>query len=145
MKHLKLTTDIKTQKTMNVPSNLAKSCLLASAIFWTIIGSHDWESSMLLIAFLSLIPIFLVVTVVIIGSICTIFWVFEKKDFNKQQIFRTYFPYYTIIMFGICTFGIIVSNFDIYIIAFFTSAFITTSQSWVWFAKEKELKTTITS
>ena len=129
---------------MNVPGNLAKSCILASAIFWIIIGSHDWDNHMALVVFLSFIPIFLVVTVVIIGSICPIFWISERENFNKQQIFRTYFPYYAISMFGICAFGIIVSNFDIYLMAFFTSAFITTCQSWVWFAKEKELKKTAT-
>lgn len=122
---------------MNLPSNLAKSCLLASVIFWIIIGSESVDTTAFLFVFLSMIPIVLVVSFTIIITICPFFWVSRSGAFNHQTVFKTYFPYYAIVAFGICTFGIIVSDFDIYMIAFFTSAFITTSQCWIWFAKEK--------
>lgn len=123
---------------MNIPNNLGKSCLLAAGIFWIIIGSEDFDSNMILFIFLSLIPIFLFVTVVVLFTICPFFWWKENSKFNKQQVFKTYFPYYAIIAFGSCAFGIISSDFDVYMIAFFASAFITTNQSWIWFAKEQK-------
>lgn len=125
---------------MNVPLNLAKSSLLALIVFWTVIGSKEgFDNDIVLLIFLSFIPIFLVVAIVIIGTICPIFWLTKKENFNNIQIFKIYFPYYTIIAFGVCVFGIHTSNFDIYMTAFFTSAFITSSQSWVWFANENKL------
>lgn len=123
---------------MNLPSNLSKSCLLAAVIFWIIIATEEVDIGLTPFMFLSLIPIFFVVTIVVIGSICSIFWLRKSETFGNKAIFKTFYPYYAIIAFGICSFGIIASDFDIYIIAFFTSAFITTSQCWVWFAKEKD-------
>ncbi|MCK8480147.1 hypothetical protein [Psychroserpens algicola] len=121
---------------MNLPGNLFKSAVLAFAIFWFIIISEDViDSDTPLLMFLSCIPIFLMVTIVIIGSICPVFWLASKEHTTKQDIFKTYFPYYAIIASSACVFGIYVSNNEL--IAFFSSAFITTCQSWVWFAKEK--------
>ena len=122
---------------MNIPNNLAKSFLLATVIFWTIISYQQSINDILLYIFVSFIPIFICVAIVILGSICPIFWLTEHKNFDKQQVFRTYFPYYAITVFFISVLGIISSNFDMFVIAFFTSVFFTTSQSWVWFSKEK--------
>ncbi|OUR99336.1 hypothetical protein A9Q86_12235 [Flavobacteriales bacterium 33_180_T64] len=123
---------------MNIPANLAKSCLLATVIFWVIISSKSIDPDIILFMFLSIIPIFIVSTIVILSTICSVFWLAENADFNKKQVFKTYYPYYVIIVFGICVFAIISSGFDLYIIAFFSSVFITTNQSWVWFAKETQ-------
>ncbi len=123
---------------MHVVSNLAKSCLLATVIFWIIAGTDYMDMDMILVIFLSFIPIFFIATIVILGSIYVIFWLRVNENFSKRQVYKTFYPYYAIIAFGIAVFGIISSGFDIYIIAFFTSAFITTSQSWIWFAKEKQ-------
>ena len=126
---------------MNVPLNLAKSSFLALVIFWIVIGSKEGlDNDLVVLILLSFIPIFLVVAIVIIGTICPIYWLAKKEDFNNLKIFKTYFPYYTTIAFLICVFGIIISDFDIYLIAFYLSAFITSSQSWVWFAKEDKLR-----
>ena len=123
---------------MNLPLNLAKSSLLALVIFWTIICAKEGlDHDLFLVMLLSFIPIFLVVTIVIIGTICPIYWIAKKEHINNIQLFKTYVPYYAILAFLICAFGIIVSDFDIYLTAFFVSAFITSSQSWVWFANEK--------
>lgn len=123
---------------MNLPLNLSKSSLLALVIFWTIIGTEEGlDNDLILLILLSFIPIFLAVTIVIISTICPIYWLTKKENCNNIQIFKTYFPYYAILAFFICVFGIIISDFEIYLIAFYVAAFITSSQSWVWFAKEK--------
>lgn len=123
---------------MNIPSNLAKSCLLATSVFWIVIISEDFEANMLPFVFLSLIPIFLCVTIVIMLTICPFFWWKNQANFNNRQVFKTYFPYHAIMAFVICVLGIMASDFDIYLIAFFSSAFITINQSWLWFAKEEK-------
>lgn len=122
---------------MNLPSNLSKSMLLAAAIFWTIIYAEEVDLSVGPYILLSFIPIFIVSSLVIVITICPIFWFLEKEGNNKTKIFKTYFPYYTIISFSISMYCIIILDFETIVIAFFSSAFITTSQSWVWFAKEK--------
>ncbi|WCO00854.1 hypothetical protein [Psychroserpens ponticola] len=127
---------------MNVPLNLAKSSMLALIIFWTIICSKEgFDTDLVLLILLSFIPIFLVVAIVILGSICPIYWITKKEDYNNLQIFKTYYPYYAIIAFICCLIGIIINDLDIYFVAFFVSAFITSNQSWVWFANEEQSKT----
>lgn len=123
---------------MNIRDNLGKSCLLATVIFWAIIGSESIDSNGIPLVFLSMIPIFFCVTTVIICSILPFFWLSRSGAFDNKIIFKTYFPYYAIVMFGLCFFGIISSGFTLYMTAFFTSAYITTCQSWVWFAKAKQ-------
>lgn len=121
---------------MNVPSNLAKSSILASVIFWIIIGSKEFNIDMIPFVMLSYIPIFLCVLVVYFCSIGPFFWSPKRTNFSNVQVFKMCFPYYTCITFGLCCYGIIVSDFDLYFSAFCMSAYITTNQSWVWFAKE---------
>ncbi|WP_353778023.1 hypothetical protein [Winogradskyella sp. 3972H.M.0a.05] len=125
---------------MNVPSNISKSSLLAFVVFWAI--SFATETDILTIdmtpyVMFSFIPVFLVSSFVILSTVCPFFWLLEKDGFDKTQVFMGYFPYYVITTFSICAFFIISSDFDTLAIAFFASAFISTSQAWVWFAKEK--------
>ena len=121
---------------MNEPKNLGKSSLLASVIFWIIIGRKEFDMGMIPLVMLSYIPIFLCVTIVIIGSICPFFWFNTNESYTKVQVFKRCFPYYTCIAFTLCCYGIINSDYDLYFSAFWISAYITTNQSWVWFAKE---------
>jgi len=121
---------------MNIRDNLAKSCVLATVIFWTVIATESIEPDAIPFVFLSMIPIFFSVTIVIVISICPFFWAAEGANLSKAIVFKTSFPYYAIIVFGLSFLGIIVSDFDTYMIAFSSSFFITTSQSWVWFAKD---------
>lgn len=118
---------------MNLALNLVKSTFLAASIFWLIIFSKEADFDMLMFVVLSLIPIFICVSFVIISSICTIFWLNKNKDY--KTVFRLYFPYYTITVFSLCVVFIVTSNFENITTAFFTSVFITTNQSWVWFSK----------
>jgi len=122
---------------MNIQNNLAKSCLLATVIFWGVIASKSVDVDMMPFVFLSMIPIFLCVTMVIIFTVCPFFWAAKGTRFNNAKVFKIFFPFYAIVMFGLCLLGILNSDNEIQLIAFFASAFITTSQSWVWFAKHK--------
>ena len=122
---------------MNIAGNLAKSSLLASMIFWIIIGSKELNMDIAPFVLLSYIPIFLCVAIVIIGSICPFFWSTKSNVDTKIQVFKMCFPYYTCTAFGLCCYGIITSDYDLYFSAFCISAYITTNQSWVWFAKDR--------
>lgn len=121
---------------MKVPSNLAKSSLLATFIFWTIGLTDDAEYFQIAIIFISYIPIFLSCSLVILLTICPFFWLAETKNCNKRQVFKLYFPYYAIVCFAICTYGIFNNIHEEFLIGFFVSVFFTTMQSWIWFAKE---------
>jgi len=121
---------------MNLPNNLGKSTLLACIIFWSILALEISDSQMLPYFLLMVIPIFICVTIVIVCTICPVFWLLQKDSLDKIRIFKTFFPYYAICAFGICAFGIISTNFEIFVTAFFTAAYVTTCQSWVWFTKE---------
>lgn len=123
---------------MNIPNNLGKSSLLAAVVFWTIIGADNFDRDAILYVFLSFIPIFLCVAVVILFTICPFFWWKEKPDFSKKQVFKTFYPYYAIVAFAISAYYTMTSGFDVNVIAFFSSVFVTTNQSWFWFAKENK-------
>ncbi len=122
---------------MHIPSNIGKSTLLATCIFWTINFSKDFDSDIFLLVFMSIIPICISVTAVIIGTICPIFWLLKKENESNTLFFKKWFPIYTILAFSLCVFGAVVSNLEFYLVSFYITVYITTAQSWVWFAKEK--------
>ena len=121
---------------MNLPTNIAKSGALAYCVFWIVlIVCQQINIDMPLFVFLSIIPIFFCSTFIIITTIYPFYWnILSKNELDRIRAFKRYFPFYSILTFSISTYAIITSNFDIIVIAFFSSAFITTSQSWVWFA-----------
>lgn len=122
---------------MHIPSNIGKSTLLATCIFWTINFSKDFDLDFLSFVLLSIIPICICVTAVVIGTICPVFWLLKKDTESNTLFFKKWFPYYIILAFGLCVFGAFTSNLEFYFVSFFITVFITTAQSWVWFAKEK--------
>ncbi len=121
---------------MNIPGNIAKSSLLATLIFWGIGLTEGAELFAIALMFISYIPIFLSCSLVILATICPFFWLAETEKFNNKQVFRMYFPYYAIICFAICMYGIFSNTREMFSIGFFVAVFITTMQSWIWFAKE---------
>lgn len=121
---------------MSLLHNFWKSTLLATFIFWIIILTERVDTVTLALAFISIIPIFICCVVTITFTIYPFFWWFETEDFDKKSVFRNYFPFYCIIFFGLCSYCILGSNFEIYTIAFCTASFITTIQSWIWFTKD---------
>ena len=124
---------------MNIPSNVGKSTLLAMCIFWIINFTKNISMDLAGFALLSAIPIFICVSLVIIITICPVFWFLKKDNVSNYAIAKKYFPYYIIVMFALCLMGIITSRSDVYSISFFITVFITTAQSWVWFAKENRI------
>ncbi|MBQ0787459.1 MAG: hypothetical protein KBT69_08165 [Oceanihabitans sp.] len=122
---------------MHIPHNIAKSSLLAGSIFWTILATDNFNWGMIPVVFLSFIPIFICCSLVILVTICPIFWLLESEHYSKQKVFKTCFPIYTIITFSLCCYGIYHAFSEVYMIGFYVSAYITTAQSWVWFGKEK--------
>jgi hypothetical protein len=123
---------------MHILGNIGKSSLLAASIFWIIILSNTFDWDMVPFIFLSLIPIYVICALTILITICPIFWFLENDNYSKQRIFKTYFPIYTTLMFSLYAYSIYKSSLDFFFdLSFYASAYITTTQSWVWFSKEK--------
>ncbi|ULC59014.1 hypothetical protein MBM09_13995 [Flaviramulus sp. BrNp1-15] len=110
-----------------------KSTLLATIIFWLIIFTENFESDMIPFILLSIIPISICCAITITTTIVPFFWL-QNEGTSNSKIFKTYFPFYAIVSFGLCFYGALESLFTI---SFFASAFFTTMQSWVWFGREK--------
>ena len=121
---------------MNLPRNLAKSSLLATFIFWIVGCAEEYKSVSILLIFMSYIPIFISCALAISLTICPFFWLAENESFSKRDVFNVYFPYYSIICFALCSYGIYSNISEPFFIGFYISVFITTMQSWIWFAKD---------
>lgn len=124
---------------MNLLTNICKSTMLATAVFWIILITDRFNAEMIPFVPLSMIPIFFCCAVIISLTISPLFWWFASSEFDKKQVFETFFPIYSIAAFGLCVALIIGFNFESYSIAFATSAIISTSQSWIWMAKSSTL------
>ena len=122
---------------MNIPSNIGKSILLASSIFWVIYLIQEGDLDFAPIVVLSLIPISICVSLTIVITICPVFWALRKEKEDNKSLAKRCFPYYAIIASILCIYGINASYFDSFFVSFLISAYLTTAQSWVWFAKEK--------
>lgn len=121
---------------MNTSRVILRSTFLAASIFWIIIFSENFEHIMILLFFLSIIPISICCAITILITILPFFW-FKKDGTSPQSIFNSYFPYYAIAMFSICLYGVWKEP---EVISFFVSAFLTTMQAWVWFGKKNKAK-----
>lgn len=117
---------------MNVPINIIKSTLLATVIFWLIILAKDFESDMIALIFLSVIPISICCAITILITIAPFFWL--NKKLTPRMVFKKYSPFYAIVVFSLCLYGTFQEPITI---CFYASAFFTTMQSWVWFGKHK--------
>ncbi|MDO5970910.1 hypothetical protein Q4Q35_13950 [Flavivirga aquimarina] len=125
---------------MNISSVIFKSTVLATCIFWIVIMSQGFQNYMIPLVFLSMIPISICCAITIFLTIVPFFWVrrgelVDEFDGRNRIIFKKYFPFYAIVSFSLCLYGIVES---IFAISFFVSAFFTTMQSWVWLAKDNE-------
>ncbi|MDO5973543.1 hypothetical protein [Flavivirga jejuensis] len=117
---------------MNMPSVILKSTVLATCIFWIIIISENFQSGMIPFIFLSIIPISICCTITILFTVMPFFW-FKSDGLRNETVFKKYFPFYTIVSFCLCLYGVFELTFAI---SFFVSAFFTTMQSWVWIVKD---------
>lgn len=119
---------------MNIGNTLIKATGLATSIFWLILLPEYPTVSIIISILLSLIPIFICCLLTIVFTVFPFFWFFEDT-LGKKQVFKTYFPYYVILIFSICLFAINLFNYELFAIAFFASAFFTLLQTWVWYSK----------
>ena len=121
----------------NLASTVFKAITLATVVFWLFILSEESHYNITIFIFFSIIPISIVVFFSITVTIMPFFWGKNEK-ISKQNVFYKYFPYYSIIVFSICSFCVIISNFDFYVSSFCITAFITLMQSWIWLCKPKK-------
>ena len=123
---------------MNTLKNICNSTLVATTVFWIILGSDRFNLDDIPFVLLSMIPIFICCAITISFTICPLFSWFESINFDRKQVFKKFFPVYSIISFGICAGLIVVCSFENFSIAFSAAAFVSTSQSWIWMAKNIE-------
>jgi len=67
-------------------------------------------------------------------SVSCMFWLSSRPK-NKQHVFKIYFPYYIIILFGLCIAAIILFDNSLFAIYYFGAIFFITLLIW-----RKELK-----
>ena len=108
---------------MNSSKNLAliilKAILFATILFWTLIISDEGlNKNILSFAIISIIPIAIVCSIAVIVTITPFFWL-AKEGVSDKDIFKKYFPYYSLIAFGISSYFIISTNFEDFVCAFF--------------------------
>ena len=121
---------------MPILENTIKSTLLAASIFWLFYIDHIYPSRIITYVLISFLPIFICCLMTIAASIYPFFFIGGTSKIARQKTFTIYFPYYVMIAFSFSGVLLISTRFDPFILSFITSAFITTSQSWVWFAKQ---------
>lgn len=120
----------------NLISILIKATILASILFWTLIFSEKPidEPFIIIVVIVSIIPISIVCSFTILLTVMPFYWL-EQNKLKENEIFKKYFPYYSIITFGICYYSVMNSNFNIGVSAFCITVFFTLMQSWVWAGK----------
>lgn len=121
---------------MNTLKNICNSTLLATTVFWMILGSDQFNLDDISFVLLSMIPIFICCAVTISFTICPLFSWFVSEHFDRKQVFKTFFPVYNIVVFEICVALIVACRFENFSIAFSAAAFVSTSQSWIWMTKD---------
>ena len=119
---------------MKIGNTAIKATLMATVIFWSVLFTEEYSSSMFFWIIPSIIPIFLCCLLAIIFTVCPFFW-FSEDSLGNSDIFKRYFPYYAIAVFGVCAFAIWKFNCEVFAIGFFSSAFFTLMQTWVWNSK----------
>ena len=124
------------QQSSNILPVMLKSSLVATILFWISVCfiNSDFDSFVLVLLFISIIPISIVCSLAILFTIVPLF-LLEEKDISSDIIFRKYFPYHSIAIFSISTYFMITTNFDELVTCFFISAFFTLIQSWIWLCK----------
>ncbi|APZ45102.1 hypothetical protein BW723_01780 [Polaribacter reichenbachii] len=119
-----------------IPKLLVKASILSAIIFWIQVLFEDYNTVIRIIpyVFLSIIPIFIICSFTVFFSILILYYSVRNKMSNPE-IFKRFFPYYTIVIFGICSYFIIISNFQTFVCIFFITAFFTLMQTWIWLCK----------
>lgn len=120
---------------MNTTLTVVKATGMSFMIFWIILFTEEifhWNTMPYI--FLSVIPIGLCCTLTICLTIAPFYWA-KNSETDLNTVYSTYFPFYTIVLSGICISVLITSNFNTSSVAFITSAFFTLLKSWSWIIK----------
>ncbi|WP_439127585.1 hypothetical protein [Polaribacter sp.] len=124
----------------NLGETLFKATIFATTLFWTLVCSEEINTDLLVFFIPSIFIIFIICSLTILVTITPFFWL-AKKDRNDKEIFKRYFPYYAIVAFVIVMDFIICSDFNEFTSIFFTTAFFTLMQSWIWMCKPRTKQT----
>jgi len=127
---------------MNILNNTFRATWIATPLFWIMMSNDVSNTGFLPFWFMSTIPIFLCCLTVILFTIYP-FFILESNRLSNKEIFNKYFPYWVIVVFGICLFSIDYFGYHQFAISFFTTAFFTTLFVWAWSSKtvKKESET----
>lgn len=122
--------------TERVFSTTGKATLLSTCLFWVLFLSIEQHggSEILLYVLISIIILFIISFLAVIITVMP-FYLLEEKKLNSKEIFKKYFSYYSITIFSICLYFIIIEDFNDFIIIFCSTTFFTAIQSWIWFFK----------
>lgn len=119
-------------------STSLKATALATTLIWVLnSNSNNFNIKNVPFILLSAIPIWIVCFTSILFTIVP-FSAIQKVKTSNKQAFKKYFPYYSICAFMGCVSACIYTNFNEFVINFFTTAFLTATISWVWFFKNDE-------
>lgn len=124
---------------MSIGKTSLKATIVATSIFNTLILSKDGlEGETFIILIVSFVVLFCISIVVIILTIHPFYYLQESKGTSKKQIFNTYFPYYSMLLF-LLLFApdIYKNNIDEYTLIISTTTFFTAMFTWVWLFSEK--------
>lgn len=125
---------------MNTPSTILKATGMSFVIFWAILLTEKgFQIDMLPFMILSSVPIALCCMLTICLTVAPFFW-WKSELKSLTKVFETYFSFYAITLFGICSYALITSNFRISPVAFISSAFITLLKSWSWLIQTPKTK-----
>lgn len=121
---------------MKIIKTSAKAALLSSALLTiAVIGIvNPINFYFILIPFVSIIITFIISVLMIVVTIVP-FDILKNKSFTNKAIFNTYFPFYAISFFTICSLLIINFNLDEFYIMVFSIAYLTAMPTWIWFFK----------
>lgn len=119
---------------MTFSTSILKAIMLSTVVFWLVIISEEFNTDMILIAFISIVPISICCSLTIAITIIP-FFTFNKK-MNCIEVYKKYFPFYAMVSFSLCFYGVWDTNFNLFPVSFFLSAFFTTLQTWNWIVKD---------
>ena len=117
----------------SIPNTLLKTTIVATVTFWAIL-SVDTSFLSATAMIISIIPISIISSSVVMITVYP-FTTFNPKETTRENVFKYQFPYYTLLAFFVCSFLIVIFDFNVFACAFFTSAYFTLMFAWVWLLK----------
>ena len=114
-----------------------KSSLLSSSIFWILMSLNKSFESFFIVLWGITIIITFFFSLIMIGMTILSLYEYKKNQISKAAFFHTYFPYYTVIFFGVSAW-FLYYNQEEFLLYVLIAANISAFMSWVWLFKEEE-------